>query len=348
MDITRESIFTNAVRSLCTSFATILGIVIGLAVAATIFMTIAAPSYLPEGPDPLIMPDAHGERAVLPGNTPAILRIEVQGVVGVDDLTGPVFHDILAHSRKGILQGDRVKGILLHVDTPGGTVVDADAIYRALLAYKEKFKVPVYAFVNGLCASGGMYIVSAADKIYATYPSVIGSIGVIMGPTFNFADAMAKYGVAALTITEGKDKDALNPFRPWKPGEDASIRDITARMYEQFVNIVTNARPKLDKTKLIQDYGAHVFIAKEAQTLGYIDVADTNYGDALTDLVAAAGIGEKEKYQVIQLVPPKPLLPSYFQGKFPLGGNGKITHAFDFSPYHKSELTGKLLYLYNP
>lgn len=347
MNFTRESIFVNAARSFCTSFAAVLGVVIALVVAVIAITMVSGPNFLPPPAEPLIMPDASGERTLLSGSAPAVLRIDIRGVVGMGDVTGSKIREVLADSREGLLRGNRVKAILLHMDTPGGTVTDADAIYRALLNYKAKYNVPIYAFVDGLCASGGMYIVSAADKVFATPSSVIGSIGVIMGPTFNFSDAMAKWGIASLTLTQGKDKDELNPFRPWKPDEGASLRAITASMYTRFVDIVTKARPRLSKDKLIQDYGAHVFVAQEAQELGYVDEGNSDYSHALSALVQAAGIHEDEKYQVVLLSPPKPLFPEFIQGMANLK-DGKITHKMEFSPYLSSELTGKLLYLYVP
>jgi signal peptide peptidase SppA len=300
---------------------------------------------MPEKAEPMIMPDALGERALLPGNTPAILRIDFHGVIGMGDLTGDKIQNVLLDSREDLLKNNRVKGIFLHMDTPGGTVTDADAIYRALLAYKEKYKVPVYAYIDGLCASGGMYIVSAADKIYSTPASTIGSIGVIMGPMFNFADAMVKVGISSLTLTQGKDKDELNPFRAWKPDEGASLKTIMAALYERFVGIVTTARPNLNKEKLVNEYGANVFIAKEAQALGYVDDANSDYSSALTSLVQAAGIDDKTDYQVVQLYPPQPLFPALVQGAFK---HGKIVHTLDLGPHINSELSGKLLYLYQP
>lgn len=65
---------------------------------------------------------------------------------------------------------------LVYINTPGGTVVDADGIYRALLEYKTKYDVPIYAYIDGLCASGGMYVALAADKIFASDVSLIGSV----------------------------------------------------------------------------------------------------------------------------------------------------------------------------
>lgn len=334
----------GAVRSFCSSFAVILGVVVGFAVVATILMVLSGPNYLPEKAEPMIMPDANGQRQLLPGNTPVVLRLDFHGVIGMGDLTGEKVQNVLLDSQEDFLRGGRVKAVLLHMDTPGGTVSDADTIYRALLDYKAKYKVPIYAYVDGLCASGGMYIVSAADKVFATSASTIGSIGVIMGPTFNFADAMAKYGIGALTLTEGKDKDALNPFRPWKPGEDDSLRDIMADLYDRFVSLVVAARPNLNREKLIQDYGAHVFIAQKAQELGYIDVADSDYSHAMAALTQAAGFAENDHYQVVQLIPPHPFFPSFVQSLAP----GKIKHTLDLGINFNSELSGKFLYLYQP
>ncbi|MFI5264393.1 MAG: S49 family peptidase, partial [Candidatus Kapaibacterium sp.] len=86
-------------------------------------------------------------------------------------------------SQEGDFKNNRVKGILLYMDTPGGYSTDSDTIYRLLMEYKKQYKVPIYAYVDGLCASGGMYIAITADKIMASDTSLIGSIGVI-APTF--------------------------------------------------------------------------------------------------------------------------------------------------------------------
>jgi protease-4 len=345
MEFTRESVFVASIRSFCKSFASVIGILIGLSVVTFVMLMVVGPNYMPEKSNPMIMPDAHGDREMLSMSSPAILRLDFHGVIGMGDLTGEKIENILLDSRQDFLEGNRVKALFLHMDTPGGTVTDADAIYRSILAYKAKYHVPVYAFIDGLCASGGMYIISAADKVFATDVSTIGSIGVIMGPTFNFADAMTKLGVASLTITEGKDKDMLNPFRPWKPNEDQVIRGIIASLYENFVDILIAGRPRVSKEKLINDYGAHVFLAKEAEEIGYIDVAGSNYFKAMSALAEAAGISEKEKYQVVQLYAPKPLFPDFTNSVF---SHGKVKHTLDLGPTLSSELSGKLLYLYQP
>lgn len=337
MDGQKETVIGGALRVFFKAIGVVFGIALGVGLVMFILAIVMPPDYLPPKAQPLIMPGASGERVVSNG-APAVLRLDFHGVIGMGDLESSKVQGLLLDSRDDFLKGDRVKAVLLHINTPGGAADDADAIYRALMHYKAKYKVPIYAYVEGLCASGGMYIASAADKIYATSSSVIGSVGVIMGPTFNFFDAMTKVGVSAVTLTQGKDKDALNPFRPWKPDEDATLKPIMAALYHQFVGIVAKARPMLTEEKLINDLGAHVFIAEEAAKLGYIDVASSDYAHALTALTEAAQI--KDDYQVVQLTPPHTFLSGLADTFFP-------QKVFQKLGFH-SELSGKFLYLYEP
>jgi protease-4 len=347
MNFVRESVFVSAVRSFCTCFAALLGFSVAL---IAIILVIALFSNTVTSPDKstlVVAADANGKREVLPESAPVILRINFHGQIGVGDLSADKIENLLLDSREDLLENNRVKAVLLHMNTPGGLATDSDIIYRALMNYKKKYNVPIYAYVDGICASGGVYITSAADKIYADASSIIGSVGVLLGPTFNVSEVMGKVGVQSLTLTEGKDKDMLNPFRPWKEGEDQSLRTVMAALYERFVDIVAKARPQLSKEKLRNEYGAQVYVAPEAQRLGYIDEGDAEYHTALADLVKAAGIDEKTSYQVVQLKVPFGVLSALVQGKSPLL-TGKITHTFQWGAHQNSEMSGKFLYLYNP
>ena len=346
MDIPKESIFTSSLRAFCKTVAVMIGVLASGFALFFLLGTSPSQNFLPDKSEMTLLPDAEGNRALLPMSAPVILRLNIEGIIGDREVTSAIIENILLDSREGFLYNNRVKALLLYIDTPGGTVIDADGIYRLLIDYKAKYQIPIYAFINGLCASGGMYVASAADKIYAAPPSVIGSVGVIQGPYFNVSDLMQKYGVASKTLTQGKDKDMLNPFRPWKMGEDQSIVSVMDYFYRQFVDIVTTARPQLNKQKLIEEYGAHVFDGIQAQNNGYIDVANASYQTALSDLVQAAKIGEAQEYQVIFLSPRRSFL-SQFTNAFPLL-NGKIQHNFSLHPSMNSEMNGKLLYLYQP
>jgi ClpP class serine protease len=131
------------------------------------------------------------------------------------------------------------------------------------------------------------------------------------------------------------------------PGEDASLRTITADLYETFVSIFTNARPHLDRDRLITEYGAQIYVAKKAEELGYIDVADTNYDAALTALVQEAKISAGQPYQVLTIEPPRPFLADLTGSKLALL-SGKMTHHFQINASMNSELSGRFLYLYQP
>ncbi len=347
MQVAKESILVAAVRTFCKCFAGIFGVLIGVLLIFFVLMMFTSPDIYPPKSSLMISPDAEGNRDLLSGSSPVILKLDIVGVIGTRDLTTEKIQNCLFDSREGMLGPDRVKAILLNINTPGGTVDDSDGIYRLLMDYKKKYQVPVYAYIDGLCASGGMYIASAADKIFASPSSVIGSVGVILGPAFNFSGLMDKYGVQSLTLTQGKDKDMLNPFRPWQPNEDDCLRNITAALYDRFLTIVTAGRPNLNRDKLVNEYGAQVFVGKQALENGYIDAADANYTMAVAELVKEAKIPEDMHYQVMTIEPMLPFFAELTREKFSLL-TGKITHQFQINAFMSSELSGKLLYMYLP
>ena len=347
MNLTNESIFVSALRGFFKSFAVVIGIGVALLL---LILGISALSNSIETPDKSTLKlssDANWNRKLLPDSSPVILRIDLTGVIGTGNNKIDKFREMLLTSREGALSGNRVKGIFLYINSPGGLATEISSIYQILKQYKEKFHVPIYAFVDGISASGGMYISCAADKIYATEQSIIGSVGVRLGPNFNVSDAMDKWGVKTLTLTEGKNKDALNPFRPWKEGEDAAFKAIMQSSYAQFLDVVISNRKNMDKEKLINDYGAKIFSAMQAQEYGYIDDGKASYDETLALLAKAAGIKEDAKYQVVAISPRQSVLKDLSENRMELL-KGKIHHTFPIAPNLDSELSGQILYLFQP
>lgn len=249
-----------------------------------------------------LMPDANWQRKQLPKATPVLLQINIKGEIGKDDLKASKFENLLLKSREDDFKNDRVKGILLFIDSPGGDANDSDIIYRLVKEYKERFKLPVYAFIDGICASGGFYIACAADKIYASPVSLIGSVGVLSWPPFmNVSDLLQKLGVTTKTLSAGIGKDEMNPFRPWKSDEDKNRQVLLDFYYNRFVAVVTENRPLLPREELVDHYGARVFPANVAKEKGYIDIDQSKRSDALKDLAQKAGLKEDEKYQVVAI-----------------------------------------------
>jgi ClpP class serine protease len=166
---------------------------------------------------------------------------------------------------------------------------------------------------------------------------------VILGPNFNFSQIMEKWGIQATTLTEGKDKDVLNPFRPWREGEDEALRRVVAGLYDQFVTAVTENRPKLNREKLVEDYGAHLFLAPEAEKLGYIDNGNSSYSCTIALLAKAAGI--EGKYQVMQLKPAY-ALSDFFRSH--LSFKSLFREFFLSQGGLPPELSNRWLYFYTP
>jgi len=343
-----ESIFKTSVRSFFVCLFSIAGIILGLLLTACILGSIISEDSTPTLNyvySPEIKPNADGLRKVESETAPVILKLNIHGVIGLDGLTRKSVSTLLMESRERSFEKDRVKAILLSIDSPGGTVVDSDGIYREIKAYKEQYKVPVYAYIDGFCASGGYYIASAADKIFASDASLIGSVGVLLPSIMNFSQLMEKVGVQSLTLYDGKGKDNLNPFRPWRKGEEANIQDSINYFYDMFVTVTTADRPSLDKTKLINDYGANIYPSTIAKQNGFIDEANYTQNQTLKLLVENIGIKD-DFYQVIEL-DHKNWLSELFQARFNLL-SGKITHQISLSGDLPLELSNQYLYLYRP
>ncbi len=249
-----------------------------------------------------ILPDKDWKREVLPITSPVILTLKIHGVIGDRNLTAEQIQQHLLTSQEGEFSNDRVKGIILSIDTPGGEATAADSIYRLILDYKQHFKVPVYAFINGSCTSGGLYIAAACDKIFATTGSMVGSIGVISWPPFyNIATPLEALGIKTKTLFYGKGKDEMNPFRPWEAEEGEEVSHLLEAFYLQFVDIICQARPKVSKDCLINTWGAHVWTAQEAADLGIIDGTVWDFNRVLQAICQEALIPESAQIQVIAM-----------------------------------------------
>lgn len=315
MEIQSESVMKSATKSFFRGFMKTLGFSLGLGVVLFLFSSFSNKDLIPPPSLPTLLPDAQGERKLLPMHSPAILVLKIDNVIGMGDLTTEKVKNLLIDSRNGILDNNRVKGILLHINSGGGSATDSDDIYSMIMQYKKEHKVPVYGYVDGLCGSGAMYIASSCDKIFSTPTSIIGSVGVRIGPMFNLVGTMEKYGVTSQTLTEGKNKDMFNSFRAWTPNEGVYIQQAIAGMYERFVEVVLSARRKMTRDALVNQYGAGIFLAPQAEMNGYIDEANANYEIALSELAKASNIQDGEAYQVVQLSTPHSIFEQFSQAK---------------------------------
>ena len=196
------------------------------------------------------------------------------------------------------MTADDAAGVVLMLDTPGGTVTGSKAISDAVDRYRERTGKKVFAFVEGMSASGGMYAMAGADEIVADHGGITGSVGVIMGPQFRYRD-VTEYGdllngsvtageITAEYITAGRGKDAGQPFRDMTPEERAELQAITDSMYADFVDHVATKRG-IDRNRIVNEFGAGIFANDKAQEIGYID-AEMGRDEAMRHFAEAAGL----------------------------------------------------------
>ncbi|WP_029148776.1 S49 family peptidase [Methylophilus sp. 5] len=161
---------------------------------------------------------------------------------GVIEAGGQVNADAVISSLNDAYDNKGTKGIILRINSPGGSPVQAgiinDEIHRQRKLHPE---IPVYAVVEDICASGGYYIAVAADKIFVDKASIVGSIGVLMDG-YGFTEVMKKVGVERRLMTAGSNKGMLDPFSPVNPKQQAFAQSMLDQIHQQFITVVREGR----------------------------------------------------------------------------------------------------------
>ena len=184
---------------------------------------------------------------------------------------------------------DKIRAVVVRINSPGGTVTASDIIYRELVSYRKTAGVPIVASMMDVAASGGYYIALAADTIVAHPTTVTGSIGVIM-ISLNAEGLMQKIGVSASAIKSGERKDMGSPFRALTPEERAIFQGVIDDLQRQFVGHVVERR-KLTPTVAATLADGRIYTADQALTHHLID--QIGYmPDALEAARKAAGLTE--------------------------------------------------------
>ena len=173
---------------------------------------------------------------------PVVPVVRLSGTIGVATPLRPGL--MLATTARTLERAFEMRGaraVALLINSPGGSPSQSHLIFRRIRALAEEKKLPVYAFVEDVGASGGYMLACAADEIVCDPYSIVGSIGVV-GGTFGFVDLMHKLGVERRVYTAGERKVMLDPFQPEKPEDVARIKAIQADMHENFIALVKARR----------------------------------------------------------------------------------------------------------
>ncbi len=184
-----------------------------------------------------------------------------------------------------------IKAIVVHIQSPGGSVVPCQEIYSAL----RKAKKPTVASLDDYAASGGYYIACACDHIVSNPGTITGSIGVIMNLP-NVAELIKKVGVKFNVIKSRPYKDIGSPYRDLMPDEYDLLKVVVDDVYDQFIDAVVEGRG-LSKEKVIEIADGRLLSGKQAYGLGLVDTLGT-LGDA--KLLAASLAGIKGEPKVVE------------------------------------------------
>ena len=245
-----------------------------------------------------------------------IAVVDIQGIITSKVVDGGGYNlvDIVKAQLKRSEDDNKVKAVILKVDSPGGEVLASDEIARLLVDFQKDSKKPVVASMGNLAASGGYYVSSPCQWIVANELTITGSIGVIMHG-FNYRGLMDKVGLAPQVYKSGKFKDMLSPDRKLEdipPEEREMVQHLIDETYAKFKQVVQDGRSiaqqknkaNVDKGRpLADDWSSYadgrVLSGKEAYDLGFVDQLG-NFQDAVKRAKILGGIGGNSSANLIQ------------------------------------------------
>lgn len=295
---------------------------------------------------PLVPRPSPLEEQVLEGEgRRKILLLDISGVITEKEKPGgllgrpaPSPVSLVRESLRKAEQDDRIVGLILRINSPGGTVTASDIIHHDLVEFRKRTKVPVLACITAVGASGGYYVATAADEIFAHPTAITGSIGVVL-MKFNVAGLMGKIGVEEQTIKSGDKKDIMFPFRTATPEELKLGQEIIDQLQARFLDVIM-ARPgnTLSPDELRRLADGRIYTARQAldgrliDRIGYLD-------DVIAAVRKRAGV---DSARVVTYHRPGGYKGSIYAGAGEQGGTLEILSGME------AFTAGSFMYLWRP
>jgi len=165
--------------------------------------------------------------------------INIRGTI---DSTGDASAEKINGALQSAFEDKGTVGVIVRINSPGGSPVQSGIVYDEIRRLRAKYPdIALYAVVEDMCASGGYYIASAADKIFVDKASIVGSIGVLMDG-FGFTEAMERVGVERRLLTAGENKGFLDPFSPQDMKQKQHAQILLEEIHKQFIDVVRKGR----------------------------------------------------------------------------------------------------------
>ncbi len=281
---------------------------------------------------------------------PKILLLNISGFISEraksDRLKLQKMPSLVAETREILQQAeldDDIAGLIIKINSPGGTVSASDIIYHELINFKKRKQVPIYACITGLGTSGAYYIAAVADKVYSHPTAITGSIGVI-ALKFNIEGLMTKLGIQDETIKSGDKKDIFSPFRPLTYDERTILQEVIDDLHTRFVDVVFEHRKEaLPKQDLKDLADGRIYTANSAlkshliDHIGYMD-------DVITDMKKSLNLKDARIVSYRR----GGEYPGTIYSSSPAHGSSLMDLLGDYTDGH-SPLPGvSFLYLWNP
>lgn len=237
-----------------------------------------------------------------------IWQIDILGQIGSEGWRVEKLREQFAYwvEQKG---RHNLRAIFLNIDSPGGHSAEAMEIFSLIEQMKRELNVPVYAYVNSLCASASYLLASSSKTIYASQSAIVGSVGA-MYQAVNVSSLLDKVGVKVYSRSFGESKTQMDPSRSWNEEDFKDMDRILHHTYELFLQNLSHQRPHLTISKLREEIGAHVFNANEAEELGLIDKIGISREEVLSEIASELGLGN---YGLVRFLPKASIMQQVFQ-----------------------------------
>jgi protease IV len=193
--------------------------------------------------------------------------IEIQGEI---DSAGEASAEFVIAAAKAAFEDAGAQGVVLLINSPGGSPVQAGIINDELRRLKAKYKKPLYAVVEESCASAAYYIAVSADRIFVDKASIVGSIGVLM-EGWGFTGLMEKLGIERRLMTAGENKGFLDPFSPQTERHRIHAQQMLDQVHKQFIEVVKTGRGKRLKADMPELFSGLFWTGQQAIELGLAD-----------------------------------------------------------------------------
>ncbi|MDH3763101.1 MAG: S49 family peptidase [Gammaproteobacteria bacterium] len=197
--------------------------------------------------------------------------VKLSGVIAADEPGGS--KNVISGLKKAF-EHDDTAGIVIEINSPGGSPVQSAYIFDEIMRLKQKHEsVPVYAVVTDIAASGGYFVAAAADKIYVNKSSLVGSIGVRLD-AFGFVDMMKKLGIERRLLTAGDNKALFDPFLPEQQQQKDHLQAMLNQVHGHFIDAVKQGRgDRLDDTQDL--FSGLIWSGEQSLQLGLADAYGT-------------------------------------------------------------------------